>query len=168
MSSLLRSGRKPISNKRSASSMTRIPTSFRLRSPVVPRSNRRPGVPTMMSSPRRKRLICPWRPTPPKRLPMEKRICWFNSSASCSIWTASSRVGTMINPFFLTGGGISEHALEDRDQKCSGFSGPGLGLNSHIRILQRMDQGLFLNGRQLFISSAPRFHAGAEVLDLVL
>jgi len=61
--------------------------------------------------------------------------------------------------FFLPAGSGPEHVLENRDQERGGLAGPRLGLDGRIRALERVRQGLLLDGRQLGVAS---FRDGTE------
>ncbi len=87
------SGRKPRSSIRSASSSTSTSRLPNLALPWLMWSSSRPGVATTISVPPLRAAACGFWPTPPKMLVTRSGVFLISSSATSSIWAASSRVG---------------------------------------------------------------------------
>jgi hypothetical protein len=71
-----RSGRKPMSSMRSASSITSICTWPRLMFFCSTWSSRRPGVAMTISTPRRRISVCGFMSMPPKTTVERSGVCW--------------------------------------------------------------------------------------------
>ena len=88
-----KSGKKPMSNMRSASSKIKICTWDKLAVFWVMWSSKRPGVAINNSTPPRNKVVCADMSTPPKTTAVRISVYLAYLNALSATWSANSRVG---------------------------------------------------------------------------
>ena len=148
------SGMKPMSSMRSASSITRILTSFEQDDlPRSKRSSRRPGVAISTSTPRSSLLSWSAKLSPPISSAMAQLVV---------LAVVVEIVGDLRRQFARrlddqrarharTGAAVGQH-VDHRQGEGGGLAGAGLGATEHVAPDQNIRNGLFLDGGRGFVT----------------